>query len=198
MDETSSINELIGMARRGDQSARDELLGRYRPYLRILAAHKMGVGLKKRVDASDIVQETCLHACRGLMRFQGATEPEFSAWIKRILARRIADAARAKSIEIKPVEMGSDSAEIAWCDPADCGSTPSKKLMRGEAALHLAALLESLPEDQRLVVELRHVEGWSLKQIAEFLERSYEAAAGLYKRGLQNLRKRMSDSSSVG
>ena len=65
--------------------------------------------------------------------------------------------------------------------------------MRGEAAQILARTLDRLPTDQREAVRLRHLEGYSLAQLAEHFGRSEDAAAGLVKRGLQSLRKLMNE-----
>jgi RNA polymerase sigma-70 factor (ECF subfamily) len=48
-----------------------------------------------------------------------------------------------------------------------------------------------LPEAQREALVLQHWHGWSLAQIAEHLGRSKAAAAGLIKRGLQQLRSHL-------
>ncbi len=54
--------------------------------------------------------------------------------------------------------------------------------------LHLAEALTALPEDQRQVVELRHLKGWSLAAIPRHLGRTPAAVAGLLHRGLARLR----------
>jgi RNA polymerase sigma-70 factor (ECF subfamily) len=60
--------------------------------------------------------------------------------------------------------------------------------MLGEAAARLAEAIESLPEDQREAIRLRHLEGWTLEQLAVRFGRSESAVAGLLKRGLRGLR----------
>ncbi len=67
-------------------------------------------------------------------------------------------------------------------------SSPIEQAQRNEQVLHLAEALTALPEDQRLVVELRHLKGWSLADIARHLGRSPAAVAGLLHRGLGRLR----------
>jgi RNA polymerase sigma-70 factor (ECF subfamily) len=78
-------------------------------------------------------------------------------------------------------------------------SSPSHRAIRAEAAIKLARALRQLPEDQREAVRLRHLEGWSLSELAEHFGRSQFAVAGLVKRGLQTLRTVMSadDDSTV-
>jgi RNA polymerase sigma-70 factor (ECF subfamily) len=63
----------------------------------------------------------------------------------------------------------------------------------GESAARLAAALAELPDDQREAVRLRYLEGRSLAEIAERMDRTVVAAAGLVKRGLIHLRKSMQE-----
>ena len=49
-------------------------------------------------------------------------------------------------------------------------------------------LLGKLPQDQREALRLRYLEGKTLLEIAERLDRSEMAVAGLLKRGLRSLR----------
>ena len=60
--------------------------------------------------------------------------------------------------------------------------------MRGELAVRIAKEVERLPDDQREAVRLRHLEGWSLAQLAQHFGRGESAVAGLIKRGLRALR----------
>jgi RNA polymerase sigma-70 factor, ECF subfamily len=60
--------------------------------------------------------------------------------------------------------------------------------MRHEQMLELAAALAELPDDQRTAVELHHLEGFSLIEVGEQMQRSKEAVAGLIFRGLKRLR----------
>src|SRR5690606_32581975 len=67
---------------------------RFRDYLCLLARLEIGQQIQGKVDASDIVQETLLEAHQGLGQFRGTSESEKAAWLRRILARNIADEAR--------------------------------------------------------------------------------------------------------
>ena len=66
--------------------------------------------------------------------------------------------------------------------------------MQEEELLHLAGALAQLPEDQRAVVELKHLQDWSVAEICQHLDKSEAAVAGLLRRGLQRLRELLSDS----
>ena len=68
-------------------------------------------------------------------------------------------------------------------------SSPSEQVQRKETALQLADALEQLPPDARDALVLQHWHGWTLAQIAERLNRTPGAVAGLIHRGLQQLKK---------
>lgn len=65
--------------------------------------------------------------------------------------------------------------------------------MRNELNLRMATALMQLPQDQRRAVELKHLHGESLKDIAEKMGKSVTAVAGLLRRGLDKLRAELAD-----
>ncbi len=155
--------------------------------------------LQRRIDQSDIVQQTCTEAWQGMDGFRGSTEPEFSAWVCQILRRNVANvvrdqraAKRDMNRECEPARDGS--ASVVWFDTPGKEATASQRVVRGEMALQLANVLDNLPDGQREAVRMRHLEGLSLAEIAKHLDKTTVAAAGLIKRGLQALRAAMSES----
>jgi RNA polymerase sigma-70 factor (ECF subfamily) len=197
-DDVHGVGEMIRLARSGDPKALGQALEHYRPYLRVLAERQVGPALARRVGASDIVQQTFLEAQRDFGRFLGASGPELMAWLSRILDHNVAETIRNQALAAKraigreePLGGGEDGSTLLWKEPASPGSSPSQRAMRGEEAALLARALDTLPEDQREAVRLRHLEGCPLAQIAEQLGRSPAAAAGLIKRGLQALRGKL-------
>jgi RNA polymerase sigma-70 factor (ECF subfamily) len=162
----------------------------------MLAERNMGAALCRRLDASDIVQQTMLEAQRAFADFRGATEPEFAAWLTQILTRNVRDSVRDHLRTAKRAvgrERSLEDETVAWQPATPDQSSPSQRAMRGEQAVQLAAALEHLPDDQRTAVRLRHLEGWSLAQIAQHLNRTPSAAAGLIKRGMQTLREKLQE-----
>ena len=187
------LQVLLREAARGDSTAREELLAYYRPYLRHVAGRRMPKLVQKRVDASDIVQQTLVDAVRGLPEFRGQTEPEFTAWMMRLLERNLLMSVRNHTLGKRDVRLeqewgdGSGSAVLIWQTLAADGSSPASSVFRGEAALHLAAALEKLPPDQRTAVELRYIEQLPLAAIADEMGRSVGSVAGLIRRGVDAL-----------
>lgn len=194
-----SVDELnaLVVGARDDRNAMERLLALYRPVLRLLAEQLLATDVKRREDASDIAQRTILEAFQAIEQFHGGTEAEFSAWIKQILRRNVANAERdhqAAKRDIRReerIDQGGDSVSITWWQLEGSEASPSQVLIKAEAAIELALSLEHLPEDQRDAVRLRHLEGRALDEIAVAMGRTPSAVAGLLRRGLQTLRDRL-------
>ena len=167
---------------------------RFRDYLRLLARLHLGDRLRGKVEASDVVQQTLLEAHQKLDQFRGRSDAELAAWLRRLLACTLADVLRAhararrdvaREQALASVEASSARLE-AWLAAEQ--SSPSEQAQCNEQVLLLAEALTGLPGPQRQVVELRHLRGWSLAEIAGHLGRSPAAVAGLLHRGLARLR----------
>jgi RNA polymerase sigma-70 factor (ECF subfamily) len=190
------VADLLSRARAGDADAAGLLLEKYRPYLRLIAQRLLDQNLAARLDASDLVQQTCLSVLGRLPQFDGRDEAQFIAWLRTIHEHNIADAIREHLKTAKRAagrEVSLDAEQLAAQLRA---SSPSQRVLVGENAARLAAALADLPEDQREAVRLRYLEGRSLAEIAERTGRSIVAAAGLVKRGLIQLRKTMGNESN--
>lgn len=187
---------LLERALAGDREALGSLLEHHRPYLVILASRELDPLVRARLSGSDLAQETCLEAVRGFVQFRGQTLPEFRAWVKQILTNNLVEAtrmhlqARKRSVR-KEHRPSRDSRAGASPQHVSQESSPSSRAMRGERAIQLAQMMQSLPKDQFESIRLRYIEGWSVARIAERLNRSQDSVAGLLKRGLQSLRNQM-------
>jgi RNA polymerase sigma-70 factor (ECF subfamily) len=175
-------------------------LGRYRDYLRLLARLHLDPLLQGKVDPSDVVQEALLKAQEHLEQFRGTTEAEQAAWLRAILANTLAELLRQFTRQQRAVvlerSLGATLDESsgrleAWL--ADGRDSPSDQVVRQELLLRLAAALQALPEDQRVVVELRYLHGQPIAAIEQATGRSNASVAGLLRRGLDRLRELLRD-----
>jgi RNA polymerase sigma-70 factor (ECF subfamily) len=169
-----------------------------REYLRLLAERQLQGRVAVRVDASDVVQQTFLEAHQSFSQFLGQAEPEWNAWLETILghkvARTIRDHAEAQKRDVRreqPLANPASGDSGPQPTPAAGTTSPSQRAMRREDVERLTRALEELPADQRDAVRLRHLEGWSLADIARHFGRTPAATAGLIKRGMQALRKHL-------
>jgi RNA polymerase sigma-70 factor (ECF subfamily) len=175
-------------------------LERFREYLGLLARLQVGSRLQGKVDLSGIVQQTLLEAHQAMGRFRDQSADRKAAWLRQILANNlrdevrklsaaVCDVARERSLEAEVDE--SSSRVEAWL--AADQSSPSQQAMHQEQLLALADALAELPADQREAVELHHLKGWPLAEVARHLNRSKGAVAALLFRSLQKLRTRLAD-----
>jgi len=201
----SSHQELLIQALDGNSESLGDLLEQYRAYLTVLAKRYLNDRIKCRIDENDIVQVTFLEAQRDFKQFRGTTLEELLGWLRHILRNNVSSA-HQRHLYTQKRSAGRE----ARSDPTDSGpaltemlpaetSSPSKQVMREEAAVFLAHCLADLPDTQQQALRLRYVEGLSLKEIAQRMDKTEMAAAGLLKRGLLSLRQRMmTDSSDAG
>lgn len=175
-------------------------LERLRGYLKSIAVVKLGSRLQAKLDPADVVQQTMLDAHRDLHQFRGDDEAQLKAWLRKILANNLngifrdyqaqrRDARREVPMTIQ-VERSSQGLERVLA--AD-QTSPSQLAQRNERYEQLAAALSRLPEEQRMAVILKHIEGWPLADIAQEMGNSDAAIGGLLKRGLKKLNGLLSE-----
>src|SRR5581483_6027912 len=80
----------LSAARGGSRDALGRALEGCRRYLLGIAQRELEVALQAKAGASDLVQETFLVAQRAFDRFQGNSEEELRAWLRRLLQDRAA------------------------------------------------------------------------------------------------------------
>jgi RNA polymerase sigma-70 factor (ECF subfamily) len=193
---------LLSRARSGDDAALGGLLELYRPYLTLLARVQIGRRLQGKVDPADMVQEAFLAASEHFTEFRGATEPELTAWLRRILASCVAHLVRryfgtqARDIRLERVledeiDQSSRAIDGGLIAPA---STPSQIASKREQAVLLADALNRLPVDYREVIILRHLEGLTFPEVATRMGRSVDSVEKLWVRALPRLRQALGES----
>jgi RNA polymerase sigma-70 factor (ECF subfamily) len=173
-----------------------KVLEEYRDYLRLLARLQLDPRLQAKMDPSDIVQETLLKAHEKIGQFRGQSDAELAGWLRQILANTLAEALRRYSAGARDLgrersleaELEESSVRLEQWLAAD-QSPAGRSAERQEQLLRLAGALAQLPEDQRRAVELHHLKGWPVAEVARELGRSPAAAGSLLFRSLKKLRE---------
>ena len=168
-------------------------------YLLLLAQYQMPHQLRSRFDPADAVQKTLLQAHRKLGQCEAETEIQFRAWLRTILTNVLFEELRQFG------RHGDGGPDVSICKAmeesslrfeeflAADDSTPSQRLMREEQLIRLADAMAALPVDQQQAIRLHHLDGHSLIEAGQQMNRSKEAIAGLLFRGLRKLRDELSD-----
>ncbi len=173
-----------------------EDLERFRAYLALLARLQIAPGLRDRVDLSGIVQQTLLEAFQDVTRAPRVrTDVEIAAWLRSILGHNLADGLRKLATHKRNVWRDrsltaalEESASRLGNWLATHESSPSQKMIRKEQMVRIAGAMAQLPENQCRAIELHHLKGWTLAEIARDLDTTKAAVAGLLHRGLKALR----------
>jgi RNA polymerase sigma-70 factor (ECF subfamily) len=173
----------------------------YRGLLRLQARQlQLDPRLQRRADWSDLVQETLLKAHENRAQFEGRTEAEMVGWLQGILRNVVVDQMRKAHAQKR--DVGAERSIQAAVDDssmqlnkylADQQASPSEQAEWREFLLQFDRALEQLSEDQRNVLIQRDVMGAPVAAIAQQMQTTEKAVAGLLLRGRRKLRTLLAD-----
>ena len=153
-----SDHQLVVDTRHGDDEAYGELVRRYQTSVYNVCLRLLG----ERRDAEDLMQEAFLRAYRRLNSYD--EQRPFGPWIRRVAANLCYNHFNKK----RPVSFElDDEFEIAENKP---GQNPEKAQLMVETKNDVHAALLDLPPPYRAVIELRHFQDLSYKEIARTLQ----------------------------
>lgn len=161
----------IARAKEGDREALRLLYVRYSDnvygYVRSI--------VRDEKEAEDITQQVFLKLITAICKYDDRGVP-FSAWLLRLSRNAALDHLRRRRAIPAEEVYGIDT----------CADDSALEASRG-----LQTALDSLPEEQRNVVVLRHVVGLTPPEIAEQMGRSESSIHGLHHRGRKALRQEL-------
>jgi RNA polymerase sigma-70 factor (ECF subfamily) len=159
---------LVRAAQRGSSEAFAELFRRHWP-----RAHRAAwLVLHDATAAEDVAQEAFVAAVRALDRFD--RRRPFGPWLHRIVINRAIDHARARELRREVADVGVEPAVFDRADaPGD----------------DVVAALSGLPPDQRAVIVMRHLLGFTPGEIASALGLPRGTVNSRLRRGLDGLQE---------
>lgn len=171
------FEQVLADARRGDAGAWKAL---YQELAPVITGYLAG---QRAPSPEDVTSETLYQVVRDLHRFDG-TETQFRSWVFAIAHNRLIDRRRYEAARpVDPTEsdtLDRHSPSVSFEDRA------VDRLGRAEIDL----LLECTTPDQRDVLLLRYVADLTLHEVAEALDKEYNAVKALHRRALNALRER--------
>jgi RNA polymerase sigma-70 factor, ECF subfamily len=192
MDSEAVSRELLARARSGDREALGELLEQNRDYLRHLADRLLDDRVGRRIDASDVVQQTCLSVHKQIGEFVGNDAAQFGAWLRQIHERNIRNAVRDQL----HAEKRAVSREEHLPEPdfhAARQTTPSQHVARREDSVRLAQAIGQLVPDEQEALRRRYLDGQSVTEIASAMGLSKDSLARVFKRAMKNVKRHLRD-----
>jgi RNA polymerase sigma-70 factor (ECF subfamily) len=198
---------VLEAARGGDEAAFRQLV---EPHRRELHAHCYRM-LGSVHDAEDALQEALLRAWRALSRFEGRSS--LRSWLYRIATNASLDAIERRPKRVLPVDYppadpaagpGEPLLESVWIEPypdeamgiEDGFAAPEARYeLRESVELAFIAALQHLPANQRAVLILREVLGFSARETAETLETSAASVNSALQRARATVEARLPERS---
>ena len=179
--ETYSDEQIVKLVLQGQVELFELLMRRYnRRLFRMTRAI-----LKDDAEAEDVMQEAYVRAYENLTKFRG--ESSFATWLTRIAVHEALARAKRRGL-IEPIEDAETEA-VPEMPLGSSISNPEEMAAQRELKVALEAAIDSLPMLYRSVIVLRYVEELSVRETAECLEISEEAARIRSHRGRALMRR---------
>ena len=151
---------LAKLAGKGDENAFARLVERYTGLVYALAVQRVG----NPQDAEDIAQTVFLKAWRALPDFRG--DSAFPTWLYRLTVNASTDFLRQKSRREAPLSL--DDPDLP--QTAAPGPEPFETAEEAERREALVQAVHALPEQSRVILLLREMDGLSYEEISEALD----------------------------
>lgn len=189
-DRLISDQELVRQYIEGDHSSLEALIKKHQSkifsYIMLI--------VKDRHLAEDIFQDTFIKVINTLKAGSYNEEGKFLPWVMRIAHNLVIDFFR-KSKRMPMVENSEDYDIFETLRIFE--HTIEDKLVIEQIHQDVKNLIEYLPDEQKLVLKMRHYSDMSFKEIAEQTNVSINTALGRMRYALINLRKLVDEKSII-
>lgn len=156
--------ELVRLSQNGDEAAFEELVRRHQQRVFALVA---GI-LHRRDDVEDIAQQVFLKAYFGIKRFD--QRAAFSTWLYKIAVNECWDYLRKRKVRPLVYEADLSEEQVSRLDGiVSLSRPPEGPNARAETREIIERMLGVLSEQDRQLLLLKEVEGFSVQELAEIL-----------------------------
>jgi len=176
-----SDEQLLQRIAEGHHPSYKIIVDKYLPKLWRLA---MNV-LHNEAEAEDVVQEVLLVVWKNRADWKADGTASFSTWIYRVTLNRCIDQKRRRKNTV--------DAEALDQQPAPSESTPAAdaRMIQQQEGRNLSALLQNLPENQRMAMILFYYDDLTVKEISDRMTLTEQSVRSLLKRARKALRDKL-------
>jgi RNA polymerase sigma-70 factor (ECF subfamily) len=165
MSDREIDQQLVERAQRGDKHAFELLVAKYQRKL----ARLLSRFIRDPAEVEDVAQEAFIKAYRALPNFRG--ESAFYTWLYRIAINTAKNYLVARGRKLPSVDIDAQEAEQYQGESSlKDYETPERLSLRDEIETTVFKAIEELPEDLRIAITLREMEGMSYEEIAEAMQ----------------------------
>ena len=192
--DSSESRRLLDDLTEGSAKAVDDLFARHRSFLRRVIDMRLDANLRRRVDASDLVQETHIEMLRRLDDFLSRRPVAFRVWLRQVAQERLIMARRRhlnaeRRAVSREVPLPDHSSQMLFDKLGALRATPSQTVSRQEMARLLRKLIATMDESDREVLLMRYVEGLNNEEIGFVLNMESNTVCKRHGRALLRLRQ---------
>ncbi|MFA5164493.1 MAG: sigma-70 family RNA polymerase sigma factor [Candidatus Omnitrophota bacterium] len=185
---------LIERAKNGERAAFDSLVDMHKEKAFALAFSFIG----NVEDAKDVLQEAFVKAYVGVINFRGSSK--FYTWLYRILVNQCKDFLRKKKAKsgvfLDPLPISEEDGD-GVPEAVDPAPLPSQAVLDRETRQMINEAISGLPEKQKAVFMLKHIQGMKLNEIAETVGCSESTAKVHLFRAVRGLRCKLTKSLTI-
>lgn len=176
--------KLIERVKAGDSASFDLLIAGCKTKAYNTALRYLG----DEQDALDVLQESLIKVFRSLHQFKG--DSKFDTWVYRIVINSCKDFLRKNQKRNQTDSIHKGYGENAWVlDLPDPGQTPEELLESKEMVQLILACLYRMDSEQKEVIVLRDIQGFSYEEISEILDCSLGTVKSRINRGRKKLQE---------
>jgi RNA polymerase sigma-70 factor (ECF subfamily) len=163
MDQTDLA--LVKRVQAGEKKAFDVLVLKYQQKVINLALRFV----RDHHTAMDISQEAFIKAYRGLKNFRG--DSAFYTWLYRITINTAKNHVVTQSRRLPANDIDAQDAEqYSGAERLHESGTPDKEMEKDDVHTAIIEAIEELPNDLRIAITLREIEGFTYDEISEAME----------------------------
>ncbi|GKX52251.1 RNA polymerase sigma factor RpoE [Budvicia aquatica] len=164
MSEQLTDQVLVERIQKGDKNAFNVLVVRYQNKVAALVSRYV-----PQADVPDVVQESFIKAYRALASFRG--ESAFYTWLYRIAVNTAKNylVAQGRRPPSSDVDAG-DAENFESAGALKEISNPENLMLSDELKRIVFGTIESLPEDLKMAITLREIDGLSYEEIAVIMD----------------------------
>lgn len=177
--------ELVREAQGGNQAAFVQLVRAYDQVVLRLALRLT----RSESDAQDIHQEAFLKVYKKLDGFR--FECSFATWIYRIVTNVCLDHLRKNQAQKKNCAIDVNDDWLNEVSDNRSGNNPERVLLDQELSLQILRALERLTPRERMVFDLKHFQGLTLRSVSEILNASEGSVKTTFFRATKKLRSHL-------
>lgn len=170
-------------SRDGDVESFERLIGKHQEKIYNIAYRIMG----NQEDAKDAAQEALIKIYKNIGRFRG--DSGFSTWVYRIAVNACKDELRKKKNNVISLDKEIETEDGSYKkELADKSLLPDELLEQAELSEIIQGSIQELPEQNRVAIVLRDIQGFSYEDISKVLDCPVGTVKSRINRGRKLLR----------